>query len=460
MIGLISRLKLTFALSNAAPLNTHTSKERIAEPVYPYRMASELERRLDVVDATAIIVGIVIGAGIFVSPQIAAQSVPNPAAMLLIWAAAGLLAFCGSLAYGELAAMMPQTGGQYVFLREAYSPLAGFLCGWGIFWIIQPAVLAFLAASLGRYVPAAPQLSAYGSLVLLAVLNIVGVGPAALFQRFSTIVKTIGLLLLFAAAFFVERPATIDWSLPAAFPWAAAGVALIAVLYTYEGWSFASFIVGELRDPGRDLPRAFALSLSLCAALYMAANVAYLRVLGAEGVVRSDRAASVVAERGLGAVGEIALTFTAIFCIVSSLNGVLMTGARVTYAQARDRLFFAPFGELHPRFGTPAASIAGQSALALLVLATGFYERLLEYLMFTFAVLNLPTVLAVAVLRRRAPERERAYRMWGYPWTLIVFAVAVTWFIANTLRERPQPAWTAIAVLAAGVPVYWWWKRR
>ena len=423
-------------------------------------MSLELQRRLGVWDAAALIVGIVIGAGIFVSPQIVAQSVPNPTVMLILWAAAGALAFCGALAYGELAGLMPHTGGQYVFLREAYSPLAGFLCGWGILWIIQPAVLAFLAASLGRYVPAAPKLSAYGSLVLLAALNMLGVGPAALFQRWSTIVKTAGLLLLFAAALVVKQPAVIDWSLPASFPWAAAGVALIAVLYTYEGWSFASFIVGELKDPGRNLPRAFALSLSLCAALYIAANVAYLRVLGAEGIVGSNRAASVVAERGLGASGELALTLTAIFCIVSSLNGVLMTGARVTFAQARDQLFFASFGKLHPRFGTPAAAIAAQSVLALAVLATGFYETLLEYLMFTFAVLNLPTVLAVVVLRRRWPDRPRPARMWGYPWTLILFSIAVAWFIANTLRERPQPALTALGVLAAGVPVYLLWKRR
>ena len=423
-------------------------------------MASELERRLDVWDAAALIVGIVIGAGIFVAPQIAAQSVPNATVMLILWVAAGALAFCGSLAYGELSGLMPQTGGQYVFLREAYSPLAGFLCGWGIFWIIQPAVLAFLAASLGRYVPAAPQLTAYGSLVLLATLNVLGVGPAALFQRLSTVVKTVGLLILFAAALFIERPAPVDWSLPSEFPWAAAGVALIAVLYTYEGWSFASFVVGELRHPGRDLPRAFALSLSLCAALYIATNLAYLRVLGPEGIVKADRAASIVAERSLGSWGEAALTFTAIFCIVSSLNGVLLTGARVTFAQARDGLFFAPFAELHPRFGTPAAAIAAQSGLALFTLATGFYATLLDYLMFTFAVLNLPTVLAVAVFRRRAPRAERPARMWGYPWTLILFSIAVAWFIANTLRERPQPALTALGVLATGIPVYALWKRR
>lgn len=427
---------------------------------------AELPRKLGLIDATAIVVGTVIGSAIFLVPNQVAINLPSAGLILLVWILTGVLSFFGALAFAELGAMMPDTGGQYVYLREAYGPLAGFLSGWALFLVIQSGGLATLAAGfsiyLSYFIPLGPVSSKLASVLLVAVLTAVnyrGVRLGAGVQRVFTFLKLAGLTIIVASAFLAPRHMEAAVSGPVDFSWSRFGVAMIACLWAYEGWNCVSFVAGEVKRPERNLPLALGLGMAALIAIYLSANVAYLRVLSVPAIAATPRVAAASAQASIGPAGATLVALTILLSITGAANGSAMTSARIYFAQARDGLFFQSIGRVHPRFETPHVSIAVQGVWASVLAVSGSYERLFSYVIFTAWIFYGMAVLGVIVLRHKAPERPRPYRMWGYPVTALAFAAVAFWFVINTIITTPGPSLIGLALVAVGIPVYYIWRR-
>jgi APA family basic amino acid/polyamine antiporter len=425
----------------------------------------ELPRKLGTLDATAIVIGIVIGSGIFVLPNLIARTLPSAAAIVAVWVISGVLSFFGALAYAELGAMMPETGGQYVFLREAYGPLWAFVCAWTLVLAVTCGGTAWLAVTFsiyaGYFLPLTPVTGKLLSIALIAVLSMVnyaGVREGAWVQRVFTFLKIAALLVLIGAAILSPHSAA---AAPAAAPVSSAnfGVAMAACLMAYNGWSYVSFVAGEVRDPGRSLPRSLLLGMTAVAALYIGANVAYLKVMTVAEIAASERVGAELANRTMGPIGGTFVSLAVLLSIIGAVNGGILTGARLPFAQARDGLFFARFGEAHPRFQTPASAIVWTGIWASFLVLTGSYETLFSYSILAAWIFYTMSVAAVAVLRRKLPDAVRPYRMWGYPWTLWIFVAVSIWFMVNELVTEPRPSLMAFVIVATGVLAYWLWRR-
>ncbi|HUE02305.1 MAG TPA: amino acid permease [Bryobacteraceae bacterium] len=428
---------------------------------------NELPRRLGLLDACLIVIGIVIGAGIFLIPNIIARSLPSAPAILAVWIAAGVLSYFGALAYAELGAMMPETGGQYVYLREAFGPGCAFLSGWIFLLAVVPGSMAFLAVSfsiyLRHFVPLSPAAGGAVSAALLAVLtaaNYIGVKPGAWIQRIFTSLKIAGLLLLIGAAIVAPHAAGRPPVPSPPVSYHGIGLALTACLLAYNGWSYVSFVAGELKDPQRNLPRATTLGIVAVIALYLGANIAYLNVLSVPEIAATERVGAAVAARTMGPAGATVLSVVVLLSIIGAINGNILTGARIPFAQARDGLFFARFGRVHPRFETPAFAIVAQTAWTIVLVITGSYETLFAYTMLSSWIVYTLGVAAVWVLRRKSPAAPRPYKMWGYPYTMWAFLIVSVWYMVDAMVNQPKPSLMAGAVCAAGIPFYLYWRTR
>ena len=427
----------------------------------------ELPRRLGILDATTIVVGIVIGSGIFLLPNLIARNLPSSAAILSAWIISGVLSFFGALAYAELGAMMPATGGQYVYLREAYGPMCAFVSGWTFMLAVLSGGSAWLAVTFSIYaryfIALSPALSKLLSIALIAVLsavNYVGVREGAWVQRTFTYLKIAALLVLIGAAF--SSPHTAVAVAPSATPplsLAHFGVAMVACLMAYNGWSYVSFVAGEVRDPQRNLLRSLAIGMGAVAALYVLANVAYLKVLTVQYIALTERVGADLAMRTMGSIGGTFVSATVLLSIVGAVNGCILTAARLPFAQARDGLFFATFGKVHPRFQTPASAILWGGIWTTLLILTGSYETLYSYSIVAAWIFYTLSVGAVLVLRRRLPHVARPYRMWGYPVTPLLFVAVSVWFVVNAFVTQPGPSLMACVIVASGVVAYWVWRR-
>jgi APA family basic amino acid/polyamine antiporter len=429
---------------------------------------AELPRKLNVLDSAAIVVGTVIGSAVFIVPSSVAQNLPTVPSFLGVWVFTGILSFFGALAYAELGAMMPSTGGQYVFLREAYGALPAFLCGWAFFLVIQSGAIATLAAGFSIYLSYFLPLGTFAAravsvalILALTLINYRGVRQGVAVQYTFTLLKLTGIGVLIASALFATRgeAPTAPAASPAGFTFQAFGVAMIACLWAYEGWYCISFVAGEVKNPQRNVPLALALGVATIMAIYLSANLAYLKVLSLSEIAQTPRVAATVAERTLGALGASFVSLTILLSIVGSTNGSILTAARVYFAQARDGLFFSRVAEIHPRFETPGFSLLFQGVWASILAASGSYEKLFSYVIFAAWIFYGLTVAGVLILRRREPHRERPYRMWGYPLTPLLFAAVSFWFVGNTLVTTPGPSLTGLAIIATGIPVYFYWRR-
>jgi APA family basic amino acid/polyamine antiporter len=430
--------------------------------------ATELPRKLGLVDSAAIVVGTIIGSGIFLVPNLVARNLPSPGWIIGVWIFTGVLSFFGALAYAELGAMMPATGGQYVYLREAYGPLWAFLCGWTYFFVILSAAIGWLAISfanyLGYFVALTPALSkavAVGLIAAVTLVNYRGVTAGAAVQNVFTLMKVGGLAVLIASAFLAGRPAAVVTA-PAAGEISVGhfGVAMISCVLAYDGWVAISFVAGEVKNPKRNLLLAPVLGLSLAVGIYVLANAAYLRVLSVAEIAATDRVGALAAERAMGPWGGSFVAVTILMSIAGAINGWAMTAPRIYFAQARDGLFFRRFAEIHPRYQTPGFSILIFGAWSALLALTGTYENLASYAMFAAWIFYGLTSMGVLVLRRKFPDRPRPYRMTGYPVTLFLFAAVALGFVINTFIATPVPAAVGTLLIAAGVPAYWVWKGR
>ena len=427
----------------------------------------ELSRRLGAWDAGAIVVGTIIGSGIFIVPGSIARALPAADWMLGIWVAAGALSLCGALAFAELGAMFPHTGGLYVYLREAYSPLWAFLFGWVLLLVLRSGGSAALAVGfsiyLGYFIPLSPlggKLAAAGVVLALTWLNYRSVTGGAAVQRTTTVLKVAGLLLVTGGALAYQTQPAVETVAPLPdWGFSEIGVAMIACLWAYSGWFQVGFVAGEIKDPRRNLPLSLGLGIGVVIALYMLANVAYLNVLSPDEIAATDRVAALVAERVFGSAGGTIVSLTILISILGALNAGILAGPRVYFAQARDGLFFRKFGEVHPRFETPGLAVLLQGVWAAILSLSGSYVGLFSFVMFAGWIFFALAVVGVIVLRVKRPELERPYRMWGYPVTPVLFALASVWVVANTLVTTPLPSLAGLLLIASGIPVYFWWRR-
>jgi APA family basic amino acid/polyamine antiporter len=426
-----------------------------------------LPRRLTLADSVAIVIGIVIGGGIFLVPNLVARSLGSGPMILAVWGFAGVVSFFGALACAELGAAFPATGGQYIFLREAYGPMAGFLCGWSSFTVARSAQVAWMAVVfalyLGYFVPLgglAAKAVSIAAILAFSWINYRGVHAGANVQKSFTAAKVAGVMIIVGSAFLLGRPhaAVAAVSAPV-LSLSSFGVALVACMLAYDGWVQLSFVAGEIRDPQRNVLRALALGTAGVIAIYLLANLAYLRVLAIPEIAASEHVGATAAERVLGAGGGKLVSAIILVSILGTLNGCFLTTPRVYFAQAADGLFFRRFAEVHPRFQTPSFAIVTQAAWTIVLVITGSYETLMDYALFSMWLFYGLMVAGVMVLRRTRADLPRPYRMWGYPATPLLFLAITVWFLGNMLITRPGPSLASLGLTATGVPVYFLWRR-
>jgi basic amino acid/polyamine antiporter, APA family len=427
---------------------------------------SELSRKLNFFDGAALIVGSVIGSGIFVVPSLIAQRVPEPGLVIAIWVFSGILVLCGALTLAELGAMLPQSGGLYVYMREAYGPFWAFLYGWTIMLVAIPGSIAALITAfllyLKLFIPLdwwAEKTLGIGLLLALAYVNVRGVKQGAGVQNLFTILKVSGLVALVGLALFTLNGDTANF-LPlapaevSAGLFTAIGLSMISTLFAYDGWQFVSLVAGEIKDPQRNIPRSILLGVVIVMLVYVTANLAYIYVLGQARIAQSERVAADTMAVMVGPAGATFITLTILFSTFGAISANVLGGPRVFYAMARDGLFFASLSKVHARYETPANAIWALAGWAGLLTLTGGYLHLITMSQFANWIFFTMVVLSVVVLRRKHPEWPRPYKVLAYPVPVIVFVLVSSVFVLNTLVESPISSLMGLGLLALGVPFY------
>ncbi|HEV2177465.1 MAG TPA: amino acid permease [Terriglobia bacterium] len=455
------------------PARTQTSPL----PVSPSAAASQpqLVRALTLWQSTAIVIGIMIGSAIFIVPAEITRETGGEGAALAVWVVAGALSLFGALSFAELAAMLPQAGGQYVYLREAYGPLVSFLCGWVFFLAVQSGSISAVAVGFSQYLadflpltPLEQKLAASGAIVLLTAVNYRGVQEGGAVQSILTGLKVGAMVTLVALGYILVKgpPAEsapvsrLATATGAAGYLASFGVAMVAALWAYDGWNNVTFAAGEVKRPERNLPLALIFGTAAVVLIYLGLNLVYYHVLALNEIAGSPRVAADAAVRIFGHAGSHLVTLAIIIAMFGSVNGMVLAGARIYYAMAQDGLFFRWCGAVHPRFRTPHLSLLFQAAWAILLVGVGRYDQLFTYVIFAAWVFYALTALAVVILRRTRPDLPRPYRVHGYPWVPVIFVLAAALFIANTLAQKPLEAGVGCLIVALGIPVYFIWRRK
>lgn len=436
---------------------------------------AELKRQLGLLDSTMINVGTIVASAIFIVPSVIAGELHASLPAILVWVVGGAVSLLGALSVAELGAAMPKAGGIYVYLREAYGPVWGFLYGWSSGVVINPASIAAIALGfatyLGFFVPlgdAGTKAVAVVSIIGLTVLNSLGVRLGAVTQNVLTLTK-IGLLLaLIAVGFLLPGGGVANlaplWSdAPLGQQIASFGIALVAVLWAYDGWIEITYVGSEVKDPDRNLPRSVILSTFIAIVLYCLVTASFAYVLSPAKMAASSLVASDAAQVTLGRAGAGLVAVAIMTATLGSNNGIVLTAARVPYAMARDGLLPRWLAGVHPRFLTPVPSLAVQCviSIALTWISTepswkNAYNRLFTYVVLAEFVFYAMSCGAVIRLRRKAPDLVRPYRAWGYPVTPIVFILFSLWLVFNTAKEDPADTLMSALLILAGLPLYWW----
>jgi APA family basic amino acid/polyamine antiporter len=452
---------------------------------------SQLIPQLKLFDATTIIMGSMIGSGIFIVSADMARDVRSPGLLLAAWGITAVMTILGALSYGELAAALPKAGGQYVFLREAFGPLYGFLYGWTLFLVIQTGTIAAVAVAfakfLGLFVPwvsasrilvpfpfgyslSSQQLVAIAVIALLTWVNCRGLREGAAVQNIFTVAKTGGLLALVIAGFLLPAdpeamrvnfsnpfPADLNPALLSIF-----AATLVGSLFSSDAWNNVTFTGSEVINPRRNLPLSLFTGTLLVSLLYIATNVMYLRVLPLDAIASApeDRVGTLAAQALMGPWGLTLINMAILISTFGCTNGLILAGARVYYAMARDGLFFKKVGEVSPRSHTPVFSLIIQAIWASLLALSGTYNDLLNYVIFAALLFYVLTVAGLFVLRRKRPDLERPYKAFGYPVLPALYIVLATLVMFDLLWVEPDFTWPGLIIVLTGVPVYLFWRSR
>ena len=451
---------------------------------------SGLVKGLGLMDATTLVMGSMIGSGIFIVAADIARQVESPGLLMMTWVVAAALTIIAALSYGELAAMMPQAGGQYVYLRESFGPLSGFLYGWTSFLVIQTGTIAAVAVAFAKFTGVfVPSISAQNYLigsgkigltsqqllgivvvVLLTVVNAQGIRTGAMVQNVFTFAKTAALLCLVGFGFFLGRT---EVAVSANFTdfWRNAdggfhavrlvGVAMVGALFSSDAWNNVTFTAGEVRNPRRNLPLSLALGVGIVSALYIACNLVYLNVLPLERIQHApeDRVATAAAAVILGPVAVKLMAAAIMISTFGCANGLILAGARVYYAMSLDGLFFRKAGALDPQRHTPVFALGMQCVWATLLTLSGTYNDLLDYVIFAVLLFYILTIAGIFVLRRTRPDMERPYRAVGYPVLPAAYILAAGLIEILLLLYKPNYTWPGLIIVLLGVPVYFIWRK-
>ena len=434
-------------------------------------MKGQLERSLGSGDLTMLVIGNVIGSGIFLVPSTVLAQVGSVKLALAVWLIGGLLSLFGALTYGELGAMDQGSGGLYSYIRDAFGPFLAFIYGWTMFFVIASGTIATLAVAasnyMGQFAPLGPgtrKIIAVGLLAVMTIINVLGTRGSATVQNVATGIKVTAILIMSGILLVLGDTGQVLAPLASAggegSVFTAAGIAVIAVLWAYEGWQYVTFAAGEARDPQRSFPRAIWLGTASLIAIYLLANVAYLAALGPDRVATSDRVASEAMAAVLGPQAGQFIALVIIISMYSAAHTTVITAPRVYFTMAQDGLFFRKLAEVDDRFGTPAIAIVVSSLWAMVLAATGTFEELLTYVVFVGWIFYGLGAASIFVFRRRRPEAHRPFRVPGYPVTPALFVVAALALVINTVATEPGQALRGLVVVAVGVPAYWIWKRR
>jgi APA family basic amino acid/polyamine antiporter len=449
-------------------------------PVDDRHPRDRLRRELGLGASILLVVSSVVGSGIFFTPGRVAELVPSVEGMLALWLVGGLLSLAGALANAELGAMLPHAGGDYVFLRRAFHPAAGFTVGWLTFFVIYAGTIATLAAAFGEGLAAflgrdagagSPTVLgvAIGLTVAISALNHVGVRWGARANTWTTAVKIAALVALVAAAPLTGAGRLAHFATPAAAPAATAaafGLALSPVLFTFLGWNATLYVASEIRDPGRNLPASLFGGLLVCTVLYLVLNTVYVYALPPDVLRGVPNAGEAAARVLLGPTGGAWVAVLVLLSILGTLNATVLVGPRIAYAMALDGLFFNAVDGTHARWGTPHVAIWLQCAVsvALLLLFQSFpssvFASALDYTVFAIVLATMADTLALYRLRWREPHRPRPYRAWGYPWVPALYLVANAWIAVEMLRQRPRECAAGLLVVATAWPFYLRFRRR
>lgn len=438
-------------------------------------MREKLERTLRLRDLIVICIGAVIGSGIFIVPAtVLRQTGGDPTLALAVWVAAGVLSLLGALTYGEMGAMHPEAGGLYVYMRDAFGPFLAFLYGWTLFFVIASGSVAALAAAftgyLGQLIPlstGAGRLAAILMIGTVMLINVIGTRRSASVQTWTTTFKVGALVLLSLTLMALGQQGTGVEAVVEAVPLeepasilAATGVALIAVLWAYEGWQYVTFSAGETIDAQRAFPLGITIGTVTLIVVYCLANVGYVAALGPEAAAASTGIAADAARAALGPTAATLVTIAVLVAIFSAANAIVLTAPRVFFAMARDGVFFRQLANVHPRFGTPAFAVIAACAWAMLLAATGTFDQLLTYVVFTGWIFYALGAASIFSYRRRMPDAHRPFRVPGYPLTPLLFVAASGAIVLNALFTQTGRAIIGLAVVLTGAPAYLVWRSR
>ena len=445
----------------------------------------KLRRELGLVDSTMLMVGIIIGSGIFMTTGVIARDLPSPTLIMAAWAVGGLLTAAGALTLAELAAAMPEAGGQYIYLREAFGRLAGFLFAWLTLLVYQPGAIAAVSVGfamfLGYFVPvlgtenvlasatvfgwsyilSAGHLVAAAAILLLTAVNVRGVRLGSNVQNALTALKILGMVAFVALGLLApahESQAAAASPAPMALI-TGFGIGLMAVLWAFDGWSNLSFSAGEIRDPGRNIPLALGIGTLVVTVMYLLMNATYLRVLPISELSGVTRVAEKAAQSFMGPLGVSLIAGVVAVSTLGAANGSILAGARVYYAAARDGLFFRSAARVHDRYGTPHVALWIQGIWSAVVALSGTFEQLFTFTVFAAVLTYLAATATIFPLRRSRPDLPRPYRVWGYPWLPAIYLVVLAALAINTVFERPVESLAGLTIFALGLPVYWAFAR-
>lgn len=459
-------------------------------------------RALGLFDATTLVVGTIIGSGIFIVSADIARIVKSPGLMLIVWVIAGLLTIFAALSYAELAAAMPRAGGQYVFLREAFGRLPAFLYGWTFFLVISTGTAAAVAVAfakfLGIFLPSVSQnnifldlglvkfstqqLTAMAIVIVLTIANTRGVRDGAIIQNIFTVLKTLALIMLLIAGLTIGRNSEIvHLNFTNMFPSSLGfidmitiiGTAMVGGLFAMDAWAYVCLAAAEVKDPQRNLPRALLVGTGFVALLYLLVNISYMCVLplfgdasSAEIVGRGiqfaseDRVATAVAQTMLGKSGLYFIAAAIMISTFGCVNGTILTGARMYYAMAKDGLFFKSVSKINPKTHVPTTALIVGGIWTCILTLSGNYSQILDYIIFATLIFYVLTIIGLFVLRKKRPDMERPYRAWGYPWLQILYIVPATIIAVILLIFKPVYTWPGFVIVLTGVPVYFLWNWR
>jgi APA family basic amino acid/polyamine antiporter len=437
----------------------------------PTSQTQKLDRVLSLLDATMINAGGIIGSGIFMVPATVALLTGSSSLIFIVWILGGIVSLFGALSVAELGAAMPQAGGQYVYLNKAYGPIWGYLYGWSAVAVINTASIAAVGVAFAEYLGFFFPVSALSikgiavfSIMLLTILNIVDVKSGARAQNVFTFLKIGAILGIIALGMFMEggsstniRPFFSSQSLPSLV--GPLGLAMVAVLWTFDGWIFVTYVAGEVKNPGRNIPLSLIFCMIIVTSVYLLINFVFTYTLGIETMSTSSLVASDSASVFLGEKGTALVTIIILISLMGANNGFVLTSARINYAMAKDKLFFSLAAKVHPKFKSPANALMIQCVWACLLTFTGTFNQLITYIIFASWIFYGMSAGAVIILRRKLPELERPYKTPLYPWIPIIFILFAVFLTINTVMEAPRDAAIGAGIILLGLPFYYYWNK-